>query len=57
MFFLILGVAVVFLFVWHLTFFAGCVAVSGYLERKNRHALFCFKVLPKSKSSKYRKIF
>ncbi|XP_044732551.1 patched domain-containing protein 3 isoform X2 [Chrysoperla carnea] len=49
------GFAVVFLFIWHLTFFAGCVAVSGYCEQKNLHSVFCFKVLPRSKSSKENK--
>lgn len=41
-----------FLFVWHLTFFAACVAISGYCEQKNLHSVFCFKVLPVSKSGK-----
>ncbi|CAH1990145.1 unnamed protein product [Acanthoscelides obtectus] len=44
------GAATVLLFIWHLTFFAACVAISGYCEQKNLHSIFCFKVLPVSKS-------
>lgn len=33
------GLAVLFIFVWHITFFAGCMAVSGYMEAQNRHSL------------------
>ncbi|KAJ8959876.1 hypothetical protein NQ318_011611 [Aromia moschata] len=44
------GAATVCLFIWHLTFFAACVAISGYCEQKNLHSVFCFKVLPVSKS-------
>ncbi|XP_030763532.1 patched domain-containing protein 3 isoform X2 [Sitophilus oryzae] len=44
------GAATVFLFIWHLTFFAACVAISGYCEQKNLHSIFCFKVQPLSKS-------
>ncbi|XP_063921586.1 patched domain-containing protein 3 [Zophobas morio] len=44
------GAATVFLFVWHLTFFAGCVAISGYCEQKNLHSIACVKVQPLSKS-------
>ena len=36
--------AVVFTFLWHITFFAACMAISGYRERQNRHALFGCKV-------------
>ncbi|XP_050498733.1 patched domain-containing protein 3 [Diabrotica virgifera virgifera] len=46
------GAATVLLFIWHLTFFAACVALSGYCEQKNLHSIFCFKVLPKSQSQK-----
>ncbi|XP_060529201.1 patched domain-containing protein 3 [Cylas formicarius] len=42
--------ATCFLFVWHLSFFAACVAISGYCEQKNLHSVFCFKVQPLSKS-------
>ncbi|XP_053687905.1 patched domain-containing protein 3 [Sabethes cyaneus] len=42
------GLAVAFTFVWHVTFFAGCMAVSGYREQRNLHGLFGYKVLPES---------
>ncbi|XP_066586753.1 patched domain-containing protein 3 [Prorops nasuta] len=45
------GFAVVFTFVFHLTFFSGCVAISGYCEQKNLHSVICCKVQPLSKSS------
>lgn len=42
------GLAVAFTYVWHITFFAGCMAVSGYREKKNLHAIFHCKILPES---------
>ncbi|KAL9921838.1 patched domain-containing protein isoform 1-T2 [Glossina fuscipes fuscipes] len=36
--------AVCFTFLWHITFFAACMAISGYREYQNRHALFGCKV-------------
>lgn len=45
------GFAVVFTFLFHLTFFSGCVAISGYCEQKNLHSVVCCKVQPLSKSS------
>ncbi|XP_070168172.1 patched domain-containing protein 3 [Polyergus mexicanus] len=45
------GFAVVFTFLFHLTFFSGCVAISGYCEQKNLHSVFCCKVQPLSKSA------
>ncbi|XP_076684243.1 patched domain-containing protein isoform X2 [Andrena cerasifolii] len=45
------GFAVVFTFVFHLTFFTGCVALSGYCEQKNLHSILCCKVQPLSKSA------
>ncbi|XP_037031767.1 patched domain-containing protein 3 isoform X2 [Bradysia coprophila] len=42
------GFAVCFIFVWHITFFAGCMALSGYCEEKNLHSIFGFKVQPMS---------
>lgn len=42
------GFAVCFTFVWHITFFAGIMAVSGYCEAKNLHSIFGFKVQPVS---------
>ncbi|KAK9889583.1 hypothetical protein WA026_006958, partial [Henosepilachna vigintioctopunctata] len=38
------------LFIWHLTFFAACVAISGYAERSNLHSVICIPVQPVSKS-------
>lgn len=46
------GLAVCFTFVWHLTFFSGCMAVSGYREKQNRHTLTMCKVLPESRARK-----
>ncbi|XP_020285051.1 patched domain-containing protein 3 isoform X2 [Pseudomyrmex gracilis] len=45
------GFAVVFTFLFHLTFFSGCVAISGYCEQKNLHSIICCKVEPLSKST------
>lgn len=45
------GFAVVFTFLFHLTFFSGCVAISGYCEQKNLHSVLCCKVQPLSKST------
>lgn len=42
------GFAVVFTFLWHVTFFAGCMAISGYREQENLHAIFGFRVQPMS---------
>uniref|UniRef100_A0A0A9X8T6 Patched domain-containing protein 3 n=3 Tax=Lygus hesperus TaxID=30085 RepID=A0A0A9X8T6_LYGHE len=42
--------AVGFIFVWHITFFAACMAISGYSEQKNKHSVFCFRVDPVSLS-------
>uniref|UniRef100_A0A182NVC6 SSD domain-containing protein n=1 Tax=Anopheles dirus TaxID=7168 RepID=A0A182NVC6_9DIPT len=42
------GFAVCFTYLWHITFFAGCMAVSGHCEFKNLHAIFGYKVLPES---------
>jgi hypothetical protein len=49
------GTAVAFTFLWHITFFGGCMAVAGYAEKNNRHALTCMKVTPKSESSEFNK--
>lgn len=42
------GFAVCFTFLWHITFFAACMALSGYREEKNRHSLLGCKVQPMS---------
>jgi len=44
--------AVALIFVWHITFFAACMAIAGYAERDNRHSLLCIKVKPVSMSAK-----
>ena len=44
------GACVVFTYFWHLTFFGGCMAIAGYAEKHNRHALTCCVVLPKSQA-------
>ena len=46
------GACVVGTFVWHLTFFGGCMALAGYAEKQNRHAITCYPVLPKSQAGK-----
>lgn len=46
------GTSVIFTYIWHITLFGACMAVSGYAERQNRHALTCRVVVPKSLSSK-----
>ena len=45
--------AVAFTYLWHITFFGACMALSGYAEKNNRHALTCRKVVPKSESGKF----
>ncbi|XP_011164677.1 patched domain-containing protein 3 [Solenopsis invicta] len=45
------GFAVVFTFLFHITFFSGCVAISGYCEQRNLHSVICCKVQPLSKST------
>lgn len=44
------GACVIFTYLWHITFFGGCMAVAGYAEKQNRHALSCCVVLPKSQA-------
>lgn len=46
------ALAVLFIFVWHITFLAGWVAVLGYCEEKNLHSVFGYKVLPLSMAVK-----
>ncbi|KAF5284697.1 hypothetical protein FQR65_LT13450 [Abscondita terminalis] len=50
------SVATLFTFLFHLTFFASCMAISGYCEQSNRHSLAYIKVQPVSKS-KHRSCF
>jgi len=44
------GTCVVFTYLWHVTFFGGCMAIAGYAEKQNRHAITCCTVLPKSQT-------
>lgn len=44
------GAAVVATYIWHIFFFGGAIALSGYHEKENRHSLLCcYKATPKSK--------
>ncbi|XP_044014155.1 patched domain-containing protein 3-like [Aphidius gifuensis] len=45
------GFAVVFTFIFHVTFFSGFLALSGYCEEKNLHSITFCKVEPLSKST------
>ena len=47
------GACVVGTYLWHLTFFGGCMALAGYAEKQNRHAVTCCVVIPKSQAGKY----
>lgn len=42
------ALAVAFTYIWHITFFAGCMAVFGYFEQRNRHGIFGCEVKPVS---------
>ncbi|XP_076349403.1 patched domain-containing protein 3-like [Tachypleus tridentatus] len=42
------AMAVLFTYIWHITFFGGCMAVSGYAESRNLHGVFCIPTTPKS---------
>ena len=44
------GACVVFTYIWHITFFGGCLAIAGYAEKQNRHAITCCVVMPKSQA-------
>lgn len=42
------ALAVLFTYTWHVTFFAGCMAVFGYFEKRNLHGIFGCQVQPLS---------
>ena len=43
------GISIAFIYIWHITLFAGIMALAGRAEKDNRHGLMaCFKVTPKS---------
>lgn len=44
------AMAVTFIYIWQLTFFTGCMALSGYRESKNKHAVILCKVQPLSEA-------
>ncbi|RXG59843.1 Patched domain-containing protein 3 [Armadillidium vulgare] len=44
------GTAVFVTYIWHITFFGGCLAVAGYAEKNQKHSLLCVKVKSKSES-------
>lgn len=49
------GAAVAFTYLWHITLFGAFMALSGYAEKDNRHAITCMRVESKSQSSKITK--
>ncbi|XP_015917118.1 patched domain-containing protein 3 [Parasteatoda tepidariorum] len=40
--------AVLFTYIYQLTFFGGCMAISGIAEERSLHAMFCVPTMPKS---------
>ncbi|XP_068239461.1 patched domain-containing protein 3-like isoform X2 [Palaemon carinicauda] len=45
------GMAVVVTYLWHVTFFGGCMALAGYMEKNQRHGVICtIKVKPYSEA-------
>lgn len=42
------ALAVAFTYLWHITFFAGCMSVFGYFEHRNLHGIFGCEVKPVS---------
>ncbi|XP_006823933.1 patched domain-containing protein 3-like [Saccoglossus kowalevskii] len=44
------GVAILFDYIYQITFFGGCMALIGRRERQNKHCLTYVKVLPKKES-------
>ena len=51
---LVSGMSVVFTYLWHVTFFGGCMAVFGYMEEQGRHGVTFRPVLPVSQSGQWR---
>lgn len=51
--YILTGLAVTFILVWHVTFFTACVAIYGYIEQKNAHSITCIPVSPVSQSRKF----
>lgn len=48
------GAAVVATYIWHIFFFGGAIAWSGYHESENRHSFLCwYTATPRSKISEF----
>lgn len=45
--------AVLFTYIYQVTFFGGCMAISGIAEKRRLHAMFCVPTMPKSLASQY----
>ena len=52
-FFHFLALSVLVTYLYHLAFFGACLAVSGYLEGKQKHSLTCKTIKSRSEASKY----
>jgi len=51
MFSIYAGTTVLFIYLWQLFIFGGCMALSGQHEQDNRHGLFCWeRAIPKSQT-------
>lgn len=42
------AMSVLFTYIYHVTFFGGCMALSGYSEERNLHSFICVPTMPKS---------
>lgn len=51
------AMAVLFTYIYHVTFFGGCMALSGYAEEKNLHSFICVPTMPKSLAKDRGKLF
>lgn len=45
--------AVLFTYIYQVTFFGGCMAISGIAEKRRLHAMFCVPTMPKSLAGQY----
>ncbi|XP_069953395.1 patched domain-containing protein 3-like isoform X2 [Cherax quadricarinatus] len=44
------GTAVLVTYAWHITFFGGCLALAGFMEKEQRHGITCRKIKPLSEA-------